>query len=69
MTKEEVENLLVGDVVRVEYNGISCDYSVSEKTDEEIFFQPVGCGFSIKMDSIDKWKISTFKLMKRAKRK
>lgn len=68
MTTEEFKALDVGDTVRVDYNGVTADYRVLSKDEFGISFAPINCELEILYEQIDKWKISTFKLLKKAKK-
>lgn len=68
MTTDEFMALDVGDTVRVDYNGIEADYRVSAKDENGIELAPTNCSLFVRYEHMDKWKISAFKLLKRAKR-
>ncbi len=68
MTTDEFMALGVGDIVRVDYNGIEADYKVSAKDENGVEFTPTNCDLDIRYEHIDKWKISKFKLLKKAKK-
>ena len=68
MTTDEFMALDVGDTVRVDYNGVTADYRVSAKDENGVEFTPINCELEIRYEQIDKWKISTFKLLKKAKK-
>ncbi len=68
MTTEEFKTLGVGDTVRVDYNGVTADYRVSSKDENGVELTPINCELEIRYETIDKWKISAFKLLKKAKK-
>lgn len=68
MTTDEFMALEEGDTVRVDYNGIEADYRVSAKDENGVEFTPINCSLAIRYESIGKWKISAFRLLKKAKK-
>lgn len=57
MTKEEFLSLETGDIVRVDYNGVVCDYVVASNI-QDIVLTPVGLDVAVPRDSAEKWNLA-----------